>query len=432
VNESIFWFLPFGLQGLAMGFDEFGFHHRRTVPHWEWIGHALDTAVFLACLAIPLLLPPTSANVHFFGWLASFSCLLITKDEFIHQRLCSGGEHWVHAVLFILHPIVLIATAFLWMRLGSSALSLAPTPGLTLTGWMLILQVLLVSGFLTFQVLYWSRRYWRDGKAPGINNAIYDELGERWYTATDDPVALLRAESRLRTAWVITELREHFGESPLAILDVACGGGFLSNPLATAGHHVTGIDLSEDSLAVARRHDATRSVTYVPMDARRLAFPDGQFDAVCMMDFLEHLAERDEVISEASRVLKPGGWFFFHTFNRTPISGLIAIKGVEWFVKNTPQHMHVYELFLKPAELRALCTKHELVVEVMHGVRPRVLTVAFLKLLLTGRVSDQFQFVFTRTQSVGYCGRARKLARAPAQACAVRRLSLDATQACPT
>jgi 2-polyprenyl-6-hydroxyphenyl methylase / 3-demethylubiquinone-9 3-methyltransferase len=408
VNESVFWFLPFGLQGLAMGFDEFGFHHRRTVPRWEWIGHALDTAVFLACLAFPLLLPPTSTHVRFFGWLAAFSCLLITKDEFIHRRLCSGGEHWLHAVLFILHPIVLIATAFLWMRLGSIALPWAPTPPLTLTGRMLILQVVLVSGFLVFQVLYWSRRYWRDGKAPGINNAIYDELGERWYTAMDDPVALLRAESRLRTSWVISELRAQFGERPLAILDVACGGGFLSNALAAGGHEVTGIDLSEDSLAVARRHDATHSAAYLPMDARRLTFPDGQFDAVCMMDFLEHLSEREEVIQEAARVLKPGGSFFFHTFNRTPISRLIAIKGVEWFVKNTPKHMHVYELFLKPAELRALCAKHDLVVEVMHGVRPRVFTVAFLKLLLTGTVSDQFQFVFTRTQSVGYCGRARK------------------------
>lgn len=259
---------------------------------------------------------------------------------------------------------------------------------------------------------YWSGRPTAEAPAPasGIDNSIYDELGERWYSATDDPVALLRAESRLRTSWVLSELVAQFGPRPLAILDVGCGGGFLANPLALAGHAVTGIDLSQDSLAVAARHDRTASVAYLAMDARALSFPDGHFDVVCMMDFLEHLSERDEVIREAARVLKPGGWFFFHTFNRTPLSWLIAIKGVEWFVRNTPRHMHVHELFLKPSELVAICTRHELVVEVVMGVRPRVFSRAFLGLLCTGRVGDRFEFLFTRSQQIGYCGRAVKMA----------------------
>lgn len=410
MNDSVLWFLPFSLQGLAMGVDEFWFHHRRTVPRWEWLGHALDTSLFLACLACPLLLPPAPPNLRLYGFLAVFSCILITKDEFIHQRLCSGGEHWMHSVLFILHPIVLIATAFLWISTGASAPMGIPAPPLLLAKGMLLLQGLLAAGFLVFQILYWSTHKQPEEDGPKINNAIYDELGERWYTATDDPVALLRAESRHRTSWVLSELRAHFGKGPLAILDVACGGGFLANPLAEAGHQVTGIDLSQDSLDVARRHDPTASVTYLPMDARRLAFPDEHFDVVCMMDFLEHLQEREMVIREASRALKPGGWYIFHTFNRTPISWLIAIKGVEWAVRNTPKHMHIYRLFLKPQELRDLCALHHLEIELVRGVRPRVFTLAFLKLLFTGRVSDQFQFDFTRSQSIGYCGRARKIA----------------------
>lgn len=71
--------------------------------------------------------------------------------------------------------------------------------------------------------------------------------------------------------------------------------------------------------------------------------------------------------------------------------------------------MHVYDLFLKPSELKELCTRHDLAIEVVRGVRPRVLTWAFLRLLFTGKVSDHFQFVFTRSQSIGYCGRARKI-----------------------
>lgn len=407
MNASLLWFLPFGCQSLAMAVDEFGFHQRRGLPRLEWLGHALDTLAFLACLTCPLLLPPTSSNLGLFGVLAVFSCVLITKDEFMHQRLCTGGEHWLHALLFLLHPLVLIATAFLWVSLGAHPLAGIQAPPLALA--MLWLQLLLVTGFLVYQLLFWACREDSAGQGSGIDNSLYETLGERWYSATDDPVALLRAESRLRTPWVISELRAHFRARNLSILDVACGGGFLANPLASEGYQVTGIDLSQGSLAVARQHDLSHDVNYLAMDARSLSFPDDHFDVVCMMDFLEHIEDRDAVLREAQRVLKPGGFFFFHTFNRTPLSGLVAIKGVQWFVRNTPRHMHIYALFLKPSELEALCARHQLQIEVLLGVRPRVFTQAFLQLLLTGRVSDSFQFAFTLSKSIGYCGRARKI-----------------------
>jgi 2-polyprenyl-6-hydroxyphenyl methylase/3-demethylubiquinone-9 3-methyltransferase len=403
---NLLWLLPFALQGLAMAVDELGCHRRRPVPRWEWLGHVLDTVVFLGCLAWPLLFPPDPARVRGYALLAAVSCLLITKDELVHRRLCGGGEQWLHAVLFILHPVVLIATACLWLGAGTAAL---PAPPPDLARGMLLVQGFAVSGFLALQAAFGAGR--RQGAVPGpaINNAIYDQLGERWYSASDDPVALLRAESRLRTAWVLAELEAHFGPRPLAILDVACGGGFLANALAAAGHVVTGVDLSRDSLEVARRHDPTGSAAYLAQDARSLDFPAAQFDVVCMMDFLEHLEERDAVIAEAARVLKPGGWLCFHTFNRTLLSWLVAIKGVEWFVRNTPPDMHVHALFLKPSELGALCARHGLAVELVRGVAPRVCTLPFLKLLFTGRVSDGFAFRFTRSQRIGYCGRARKI-----------------------
>lgn len=398
MNGAGLWLLPFALQGLAMGADEFGFHRRRAVPRWEWLGHVLDTLVFLGCLALPLLLAPTPAHVRLFAALAVGSCLLITKDELIHQRLCSGGEHWLHAVLFILHPVVLIATAMLWLGAGAPE----PVAGRA----MLLLQALLVAGFLALQVVSGAGR---KRQAAAIDNTIYDELGERWYSARDNPIALLRAETRLRTGWVLDALKAHFGAGPLAILDVACGGGLLANPLARAGHAVTGIDLSRDSLEVARRHDPSGSVDYQVQDARALAFPEGRFDVVCMMDFLEHIEDRDAVLAEAARVLKPGGWLFFHTFNRTPLSWLVVIKGVEWSVLNTPRNLHVYNLFLKPEELAGMCVRHGLAIEDLRGMRPRVFTWSFLKLLVTARVSDDFQFEFTRSTRVGYCGRARKM-----------------------
>jgi 2-polyprenyl-6-hydroxyphenyl methylase/3-demethylubiquinone-9 3-methyltransferase len=242
-----------------------------------------------------------------------------------------------------------------------------------------------------------------------VNNRFYDELAERWYAAQDDPVALLRAESRLRNPWVLSKIREVLGAQPRSVLDIACGGGFLSNALAAAGHSVTGIDLSEESLDVARRHDATGSVRYMGMDAHQLGFADASFDVVCSMDFLEHTEQPAAVVEQAARVLRPGGVLFFHTFNRTPLSYLVVIKAVEWFVRNTPERMHVYPLFIRPRELEAWLEAGGLRMGECLGVRPRILTRAFWQLACTGRVADDFSFVFTRARLMGYTGMARKV-----------------------
>jgi 2-polyprenyl-6-hydroxyphenyl methylase / 3-demethylubiquinone-9 3-methyltransferase len=237
-----------------------------------------------------------------------------------------------------------------------------------------------------------------------VNNELYHQLGERWYTAQDDPVALLRAESRLRNPWVREVLRKKSGPEPLKILDVGCGGGFLSNFLAQVGHKVTGVDLSEESLAVARQYDSTQNVSYLRRDARSLEFPDASFDVVCAMDFLEHVDSPGEVIRECARTLKPGGLFFFHTFNRNWISYLIAIRGVEWVVKNVPQDLHVYPLFIKPMELVQYCSDAGLRLAEIKGMRPQIVSKAFLSMLLTGRVSDDFKFEFTSSLLMGYSG----------------------------
>lgn len=241
-----------------------------------------------------------------------------------------------------------------------------------------------------------------------VNNAFYDSLKERWYTADDDPVALLRAESRLRNPWVLETLSGRIGKGCHRVLDVGCGGGFLSNPLARAGHIVHGIDLSEESLRIARQVDRTRTVEYRKMDATRLGYRDASFDAVCAMDFLEHVENPLRVIGECERVLRPGGIFLFYTFNRNWLSWLLAIKCVEWFVRNTPERMHIYRYFIRPDELSSMCAARGLKVERMNGVGPELLSAAIPRLLWSGRVPASFRFKFTRSKLVGYCGVASK------------------------
>jgi 2-polyprenyl-6-hydroxyphenyl methylase/3-demethylubiquinone-9 3-methyltransferase len=240
-----------------------------------------------------------------------------------------------------------------------------------------------------------------------VNNQIYTTLGERWYEADDDPVALLRAESRLRNPWVKARLYERCGAGA-QVLDVGCGAGFLSNDLARESFAVWGIDASAESLAVAARHDGTRSVRYEKADAVSLPFTDASFDAVCAMDFLEHVEDPGAVVAECSRVLRPGGTFFFHTFNRNPLAWLIVIKGVEWFVKNTPRDLHVLRLFIRPNELKSLCRSHRLDVLELLGSKPVIFTASFWRMLATGKVPPDFRFEFVQSTLLAYTGYAER------------------------
>lgn len=240
-----------------------------------------------------------------------------------------------------------------------------------------------------------------------VNNDIYSTLGERWYEAEDDPVALLRAESRLRTPWVASHLTRVFPERACKVLDVGCGAGFLTNSLAERGHDVTGVDASAAALEIAALHDPSASVRYELADAARLPYDDATFDAVCAMDLLEHVEDPRAIVRELARVLVPGGLCFFHTFNRTFLSWLIVIKGVELFVRNTPEKMHILRLFLRPDEVTSWLHEEGVHTTELVGSRP-VVNSAFLRMLVTGQVSNAFEFCFSDSTQLGYTGCARK------------------------
>jgi 2-polyprenyl-6-hydroxyphenyl methylase / 3-demethylubiquinone-9 3-methyltransferase len=252
----------------------------------------------------------------------------------------------------------------------------------------------------------------RKGREDRVDNGLYDALGERWYTAQDHPIALLRAEGRLKNPWVLRAIREELGDGREGaghrVLDVGCGGGFLANFLAEARCSVTAVDLSEESLQIARRHDRTGTVDYRKADATRLPFDGGSFDVACAMDFLEHVEDPGRVVSEVGRVLRPGGLFFFHTFNRNPASYLIIIKLVEWLVRNTPPNLHVHRLFIKPRELREHCARGGMEVLRFVGIRPVIWRRSVVKALFTGVVPEDFRFELTPSLALSYAGIARK------------------------
>ncbi len=237
-----------------------------------------------------------------------------------------------------------------------------------------------------------------------INNAIYDDYGDKWYTADDDPIALLRHESKAKLPWVLDKIKMHFANPEnTTVLDVGCGGGFLSNALATHYYKVTGVDMSVESLNVAKRHDATKTVTYLEADAYKLPFANESFDVITAMDFLEHVEHPEQVVKEISRILKPKGIFIFHTFNRNILAYVVIIKLVEWFIKNSPKNIHLLRMFIKPHELENYCLLNQIVVKDMTGIKPVFSTIP-IKNYFTGLVPKTMRFELTKSLLLSYMG----------------------------
>jgi 2-polyprenyl-6-hydroxyphenyl methylase/3-demethylubiquinone-9 3-methyltransferase len=138
------------------------------------------------------------------------------------------------------------------------------------------------------------------------------------------------------------------------VLDVGCGGGILSESMALRGARVTGIDMGEAPLAVARlhQHESGVEVSYQQSTAEAFAAEHpGQFDVVTCLEMLEHVPDPASVVAACANLVKPGGQVFFSTINRNPKSFLFAIVGAEYVLRLLPRGTHEYNKFIKPSEL---------------------------------------------------------------------------------
>lgn len=155
---------PSVVQAVAMVFDEFHFHRQRGLGAWERIGHPLDTATVLACLGWALFVPPTQRSIEIYVLLALVSCVFVTKDEFVHARRCSAGEQWLHALLFVLHPLTLASYGLMWPALHLADAELPSfLAGTRSLATFVVGQTIMTAAFLLYQTLYWNlprRRSW--------------------------------------------------------------------------------------------------------------------------------------------------------------------------------------------------------------------------------------------------------------------------------
>ncbi len=158
-------------------------------------------------------------------------------------------------------------------------------------------------------------------------------------------------------------------------LDVGCGGGLLTESLARAGAKTTGIDLSSAALTQARAHGRTLQIEYLERDASSLASEHPEaFDVVTCMELLEHVPDFPALLGDCERLLRPGGFLFASTLNRTIASFALAIVGAEHIAGILPVGTHRYERFIRPSELAQAARDLRLEVEDIRGIAYNPLT----------------------------------------------------------
>lgn len=194
----------------------------------------------------------------------------------------------------------------------------------------------------------------------------FSSLAHRWWDKNSE-FKPLHEINPLRLGFI----DQRAGLQGKRVLDVGCGGGILSESMAQKGAEVTGIDLGDKALKVARLHslESGVSVNYRLVSVEELAdeAPES-FDIVTCMEMLEHVPDPDAVVKACAKLVKPGGHVFFSTINRNPKSYLFAVIGAEYILNLLPRGTHEYEKFIKPSELSASIRRSGLTVSGLKGM----------------------------------------------------------------
>ncbi len=200
----------------------------------------------------------------------------------------------------------------------------------------------------------------------------FSDLAHRWWDP-DSEFKPLHEINPLRLEWINAKA----AIAGKTILDVGCGGGILAESMAKKGAKVTGIDLSDKALQVARLHslESGTKLDYEKVAVEELASRvPGTFDIVTCMEMLEHVPSPASIVQACATLVKPGGHVFFSTLNRNPKAYLFAILGAEYLLRLLPKGTHDYAKFITPAELSRFIREAELDIDGLKGMSYNPLT----------------------------------------------------------
>jgi 2-polyprenyl-6-hydroxyphenyl methylase/3-demethylubiquinone-9 3-methyltransferase len=255
-----------------------------------------------------------------------------------------------------------------------------------------------------------------------IDNNIYNLEGDRWWN-TDFSLNLIRTlfnPFRVGYARKIIEQLNETDPGKISVLEVGCGGGILAEEIARMGFITTGIDPSDSSLktAIAHSNEVNLRIRYELAAGENIPFSSNSFDVVLCCDVLEHVHDLPKVISEISRVLKNGGLFIYDTFNRTYFSKISTIKILQewkrWAIM--PPNLHIWEMFIKPLEMRTLLEENHLEWKEYIGIKPDISHLKMLRYLhkrASGKLTyeefgKKFRMIESNSTRIMYMGYAVK------------------------
>ena len=210
----------------------------------------------------------------------------------------------------------------------------------------------------------------------------FSQLAHKWWDPHSD-FKPLHDINPLRLGYI----DRHAGLNGKTVVDVGCGGGILSESMAGLGATVTGIDLSEKALQVAKLHllESEKQVDYRKVAVEDLAAEQpGHYDVVTCLEMLEHVPDPSSVIEACTKLVKPGGWVFFSTLNRNPKAYLLAVIGAEYILNMLPKGTHDYSKFIKPSELAQFIRNNGLNMDNIIGMTYNPLT----KIYALGKDTD--------------------------------------------
>jgi len=200
----------------------------------------------------------------------------------------------------------------------------------------------------------------------------FEALASRWWDAQGE-FRPLHEINPLRMNYI----SRRFNPAGAKVLDVGCGGGILTEAMRHHGAEVTGIDMADAALAVARLHlrESGLEIDYRKCTAEQLAIEQPQgYELVTCLEMLEHVPDPASVVAACERLLKPGGLAVFSTINRNPKSWLFAIVGAEYVLRLLPRGTHEYAKLIKPSELASWCRAAGLELEDQIGMGYNPLT----------------------------------------------------------
>jgi len=196
--------------------------------------------------------------------------------------------------------------------------------------------------------------------------AKFEALASRWWDRNSE-FKSLHDINPLRMSFIDSKLNL----AGLKVLDLGCGGGILAEAMAHRGAKVTGIDMGEAPLAVAKLHllESNLNISYQQNSAEEFAKKHaGKFEVITCLELLEHVPNPASILKACHTLLKPGGHLFISTINRNPKSYLFAVIGAEYILRMLPLGTHDYQKFIRPSELAQFARDSSLELNTLRGM----------------------------------------------------------------